>query len=234
MGCLKLTYSEEKTTSFLGVWRYGARMYDAAIARFTTIDPMAETFNNQSPYLYAYNNPVRFTDYMGMNAEDKVKEEEQDPPPEQQNMDEQQTNEPENGGDTEDGGDDSDGGDDNEDNSENENSEENTEVDESEDADDPKYLTKAALPVAGLCAVADGPFPFGEIVGASILTFAVVHDATVKAVDYFAHKKKKQSSGKSGLDRHDAQYTHGGKNRPKNPNQRKGAEGRRTKGKRTN
>jgi hypothetical protein len=39
---------------------------------------MAETFNNQSPYLYAYNNPVRFTDYMGMNAEDEVKDE--DPP----------------------------------------------------------------------------------------------------------------------------------------------------------
>ena len=35
---------------------------------------MAETFNNQSPYLYAYNNPVRFIDFMGMNAEDKVRQ----------------------------------------------------------------------------------------------------------------------------------------------------------------
>jgi len=55
-----------------------------------------------------------------------------------------------------------------------------------------------------------------------------------KAVDNFAHKKKKQSTGKSGLDRHDAQYTHGGKKRFKNPNQRKDAERRRNKGKRIN
>jgi RHS repeat-associated protein len=49
-----------------------------------------------------------------------------------------------------------------------------------------------------------------------------------------AHKKKKQSTGKSGMDRHDKQYTHGGKKRPKNPNQRKGAERRKNKGRRQN
>ncbi len=50
--------------------------------------------------------------------------------------------------------------------------------------------------------------------------------------DSFAHTPKKQSSGKSGGDRHDKAYTHGGKNRPTNPNQKAGAEERKNKGNR--
>jgi hypothetical protein len=53
-------------------------------------------------------------------------------------------------------------------------------------------------------------------------------------IDQFAHTPKKQSTGKSGSDNHAAQYTHGGKNRPKNPNQKKGAEERKNKGKEVN
>ena len=52
--------------------------------------------------------------------------------------------------------------------------------------------------------------------------------------DEFAHKKKKQSTGKSGGDKHAKQYTHGGKNKPSNPNQRRGAEKRRNVGKEEN
>jgi hypothetical protein len=41
--------------------------------------------------------------------------------------------------------------------------------------------------------------------------------------------KRKQSTGKV-TDRHVKQYTHGGKNRTKNPNEKRGAEARRNNG----
>lgn len=45
---------------------YGFRYYDPAIARFTTIDPLAETNHHQSGYVYADNNPIKFIDFMGL------------------------------------------------------------------------------------------------------------------------------------------------------------------------
>ena len=55
---------------------YGARFYDPALGRFTTIDPWAENYTRQSPYLYAYNNPIRYTDYKGLGAKEEGKDEE--------------------------------------------------------------------------------------------------------------------------------------------------------------
>ena len=62
----------------LDLYDYGARIYDPALGRFTTIDPWAERYNFQSPYLYAYNNPVRYTDFLGLGAEDEVDDEDEE------------------------------------------------------------------------------------------------------------------------------------------------------------
>jgi RHS repeat-associated protein len=48
---------------------YGARFYDPSLGRFHTLDPLAEKFSHQSPFVYADNNPIRFIDYMGMSAD---------------------------------------------------------------------------------------------------------------------------------------------------------------------
>ena len=48
------------------MYEYEARHYDAAIARFVTIDPLAEDYSYQNPYAYAVNNPIFFIDKLGM------------------------------------------------------------------------------------------------------------------------------------------------------------------------
>ncbi len=45
---------------------YGARMYDPALGRFTTQDPLSFLLSDESPYSYAKNNPVKYVDYEGL------------------------------------------------------------------------------------------------------------------------------------------------------------------------
>uniref|UniRef100_UPI0026039035 RHS repeat domain-containing protein n=1 Tax=uncultured Dysgonomonas sp. TaxID=206096 RepID=UPI0026039035 len=42
-----------------------ARFYDPGYSRFTTPDPLSEKFYNWSPYVYCYNNPMKFVDKDG-------------------------------------------------------------------------------------------------------------------------------------------------------------------------
>ena len=44
---------------------YGARMYEPALGRFMTMDPMAEKYYSISPYAYCANNPVNAIDMNG-------------------------------------------------------------------------------------------------------------------------------------------------------------------------
>jgi RHS repeat-associated protein len=46
----------------LNLYDYGARNYDPALGRWMNIDPLAENHHENTPYMYANNNPVIFVD----------------------------------------------------------------------------------------------------------------------------------------------------------------------------
>ncbi len=63
-------YNNKELISDFGLdwYEYGARMYDAEIARFPSLDPKADEFAYVSPYNYAENRPIDGIDLWGLQS----------------------------------------------------------------------------------------------------------------------------------------------------------------------
>ena len=63
------TFTAREFDSATGLYYYRARYYDAGLGRFLTTDPISARLDQpleQNPYIYVLNNPLRFTDPLGL------------------------------------------------------------------------------------------------------------------------------------------------------------------------
>ncbi|MEL6969939.1 MAG: RHS repeat-associated core domain-containing protein, partial [Bacteroidota bacterium] len=63
------TYNGKELDEATGLYDYGARYFDPAVARWGQVDPLAEQYAPISPYAYVANNPIIFLDPDGMRID---------------------------------------------------------------------------------------------------------------------------------------------------------------------
>ncbi|MDH5380644.1 MAG: RHS repeat-associated core domain-containing protein, partial [Cyclobacteriaceae bacterium] len=63
-------YNGKELDEETGLYYYGARYYDPVTSIFVSVDPLAEKYPGLSPYVYTFNNPIRYSDPTGMEGEE--------------------------------------------------------------------------------------------------------------------------------------------------------------------